>query len=114
MKVDFSEYARKMDKTLDVLAERFHVGKTKLKADFKKITDMPIHTFRLRQQLHAARSQMARTDASLAQVASDCGFTDESHLIRAFRAEYGITPGAFRKKYLGDFRNTEHISNYKP
>ena len=93
--------------TVDHLAERFHVGKTKLKADFKKITDMPIHTFRLQQQLQSARAQIARTDAPLAQIASDCGFTDESHLIRAFRSAYGVTPGAFRRKYMGNLKSNE-------
>ena len=100
--------------TTEVLAKRFHVGQTKLKSDFKKITNMPIHTFRLREQVRTARMQMATSTEPLAKIAVDCGFTDESHLIRAFRAEYGFTPGVFRKKYMGDFRNAEHQGNRHP
>ena len=100
--------------TTESLAKRFHVGQTKLKADFRRITNMPIHTFRLRQQVRTARIQIAASSEPLAKIAADCGFTDESHLIRAFRAEYGINPGVFRKKYMGDFRKAEHHNNYRP
>lgn len=100
--------------TTDDIAAKFHVGKTKLKADFKKITNTPIHTYRLRQQLRAARTKMVSSKVPLAEIAMDCGFTDESHLIRAFRAEYGLTPGVFRRKYMGDFKKAERHSNYNP
>lgn len=81
------------------LANRFHVGQTKLKADFKKVTGTPLHTFQLQQILHSARAQMASTNKPLAQIAYDYGFADETHLIRAFRKQYGETPGVFRRRY---------------
>jgi AraC-like DNA-binding protein len=31
----------------------------------------------------------------LARVAAECGFHDQPHLTRAFRAHVGITPGRF-------------------
>ena len=84
--------------TTAALADQFHVGKTKLEKDFKNCTGHTIHAFRLRVQLQAARLQLVTTDNSLAQIAEHCGFTDHSHLIRCFRAEYGITPGQYRKE----------------
>ena len=89
--------------TTESLAERFHVGKTKLNNDFKRITNMSIHAYRQEQQLRAVRTKLASSKAPIVQIAMDCGFTDESHLIRAFQARYGVTPGAFRKKYKADF-----------
>ena len=91
------EQLKNADLTTAVLAEQFHVSKTKLEEDFKRCTGFTIHAFRLRVQLQAARLQMITTKKSLAQIADDCGFTDHSHLIRCFRAEYGITPGRYRK-----------------
>lgn len=85
--------------TTAALAERFHVGKTKLEEDFKNCTGHTIHVFRLRSQLQAARLQLITTDHSLSQIANDCGFTDHSHLIHCFRAEYGTTPGRYRKEF---------------
>lgn len=84
--------------TLAQLAERFHVSQTKLKNDFKKLTSMPIHMFRRHVQLQTARMLLETTQTELAQIAYSCGFSDESYFIRAFRKEYGITPGAYRKQ----------------
>jgi AraC-like DNA-binding protein len=45
------------------------------------------------------RSERARaligTGNSLAQVAADCGFADQSHMTRAFAGHFGFTPGAW-------------------
>ena len=89
------------------LAERFHVSKNKLEADFKQATGQTIHTFRMQIQLQSAKFMLINTKQSLAQIAVACGFTDESHLIRAFRKEYGITPGTFRKEHKNDPRWTK-------
>lgn len=91
--------------TIEGLAAQFHVGTTKLKTDFKKITGTTIHSFRLRQQVQNARVLLASTKLPMAQIAIDCGFTDESHLVRAFHKEYGTTPGVFRRKYIADFKS---------
>ena len=85
--------------TTALLAKQFHVSKNKLEKDFKNCTGHTVHAFRLRVQLQAARLQLVTTEKSLAQIASDCDFTDRSHLIRCFRKEYGITPGQCRKNY---------------
>ena len=95
------EKPKNTDLTTTALAERFHVGKTKLEKDFKNCTGHTIHAFRLQVQLQAARLQLMTTEKSLAQIAEHCGFTDHSHLIRCFRAEYGITPGQYRKELKG-------------
>lgn len=97
------EQLKNTDLTTVVLAEKFHVSKTKLEEDFKRCTGHTIHAFRLRVQLQAARLQLITTQKTLAQIADDCCFTDHSHLIRCFRAEYGMTPGQYRK----------HIKNYQ-
>ena len=37
------------------------------------------------------------TDLSLAAVATDCGYADQSHLTRDFRARFGLAPSDFRR-----------------
>jgi len=34
-------------------------------------------------------------------VAQEAGFADQSHLTRAFKARYGMTPGRFRALIVG-------------
>lgn len=53
-----------------------------------------------KRRLHKAVSLIARR-RTLACAASELGFVDESHLHRAFVAEFGMTPGAFRRLALG-------------
>lgn len=84
--------------TLTSLSKRFHVSPTKLKNDFKRITGTPVNTFSVQSRLQKARILLETGDASQAWIAQICGFADESHFIRTFRKQYGITPGAFRKK----------------
>lgn len=97
--VDFLQHHWSEKLTIPELAEKFHVGTTKLKKDFKHITTETIHGYQLRMQLHAARRLLNSTELPLVQIASECGFTDESHLIRSFRKDLGITPGASRLRH---------------
>ncbi len=51
-----------------------------------------------RLRLDAARAALERPGSDLADVAQECGFADQSHLTRAFRKAFGVTPGAFRRR----------------
>lgn len=49
-------------------------------------------------QLRVDRTKaLLPTSASLADIACECGFADQSHLTRLFRRQFGLTPGAYRK-----------------
>lgn len=85
--------------SLEDLAQGFFVSKTKLKSDFKRIIGMPILAFRRQVQLQNACALLETTKMDMAQIAGECGFSDESYFIRVFRKQYGITPGTYRKKF---------------
>lgn len=50
-----------------------------------------------RIMLETAAELLANTDRSVTDIASDCGFTNVSHLSMRFRERYRITPLAYRK-----------------
>lgn len=54
--------------------------------------------FQRRLRLEQALRFVGETDAPLSQVALMCGFCDQSHLSRAFKAAYGCAPAAFRRR----------------
>jgi AraC-like DNA-binding protein len=49
----------------------------------------------MNRRVNAARQQLGRGD-SPAEVALACGFFDQSHLSRVFKAHTGVTPGVYR------------------
>lgn len=64
---------------------------------FRMTTGMPPHRWRLAQRVQRARELLDSTALSLAEIAQICGFSDQSHLTRAFAAANGATPGAYRR-----------------
>ncbi|MGL5808658.1 MAG: helix-turn-helix domain-containing protein [Nocardioides sp.] len=49
-----------------------------------------------RLRIDHAATLLATTDQLLAEIATACGFYDQSQLTRVFRAQTGLTPGAYR------------------
>ena len=97
--ITFLEESTGEKMTSKQIAERFHVSRNKLEADFKQATGQTIYAFRMQLQLQSARVLLATTNQSLVTIANTCGFTDQSHLIRSFRKKFGVTPGTFRERY---------------
>lgn len=66
----------------------------RLLRSFKARMGMPPHAYHLALRLAKAR-RLIQAGHPMAQVAATCGFADQSHLIRRFRRQFGLTPGAY-------------------
>jgi len=64
---------------------------------FREVTGVTPHQFILRSRLRRAASRLAHTADSILDVAFDCGFGDVSNFNRTFRAEFGLSPRAYRR-----------------
>jgi AraC-like DNA-binding protein len=65
---------------------------------FKRTFDETPHAFILGRRLHRAGELMLTTDAALSEIAVACGFSDQAHLSKAFRARHGQSPAAWRRE----------------
>jgi AraC family transcriptional regulator len=64
---------------------------------FKKgFADSP-HRYLMRRRLERALGMMLTTNASLGQIAGDCGFADQAHFNKLFRRLVGESPRAWRR-----------------
>ncbi len=52
-------------------------------------------------RLEWAKTQLALEEVSLARLAADAGFADQSHFTRAFRLHTGLTPSRYRELVQG-------------
>jgi AraC-like DNA-binding protein len=93
-----SEYAR--DLRLDDLARVAGRSRFRVTRAFAAAYGLPPHAYLTRRRLEAARERLAAGEPA-ALVAADVGFADQSHLIRRFKASYGITPGQFQAACTG-------------
>lgn len=66
-----------------------------IKAFANTVGVAPYHWF-VRQRIARAASLLETETMSLAQIAIECGFSDQSHFTRSFSGTYGMTPGRWR------------------
>ena len=64
---------------------------------FKRATGLPPHQYVIARRVERARQLLqGRSDVSLADVAADAGFSDQSQFCHHFKRLVGVTPGQFR------------------
>jgi AraC-like DNA-binding protein len=80
--------------SLEQLAAIAGVSKYHLVRTFRAAVGVPPHTYQLRLRLTRSLF-MLRQGIPLSAVAYELGFADQSHFTRAFRGDYGTTPGAW-------------------
>jgi AraC family transcriptional regulator len=64
---------------------------------FKQSTGLAPHRWLLQRRVSKAKTLLRDPSLSLAEVALECGFADQSHFTRVFGQWFGTTPGAWRR-----------------
>lgn len=64
---------------------------------FKRTTGLPPHRWLMEQRLKRAKALLLDPSKSLADVATSCGFADQSHFTRVFSGRVGATPGVWKR-----------------
>jgi AraC family transcriptional regulator len=68
-----------------------------LAATFRRFYGETMGEFVQKLRVERAKAMLAETKMSLAEIAGECGFADQSHFTRVFKKQAGVTPGAFRR-----------------
>ncbi len=75
------------------------LSERQLRRRFLEEFGMGIAEFVIKLRTHAAADALLKSDESLAAIAQETGFCDQSAFTRAFRAQMGMTPRAYRLRY---------------
>lgn len=82
--------------TIKSIAARVFVHPIYLARAFKEREGMTIGEYQLKMRVRKAMNLIFTTAQPVTDIAFEAGFTDASHLVRAFRAYYHVTPHKFR------------------
>jgi len=74
------------------LAQVAGVSASHFKALFKRSTGLPVHQFVVRRRVERARLLLQERTTTIADVAAQTGFANQSHLARWMRRVAGVTP----------------------
>lgn len=78
------------------LAEEAGLSPYHFLRSFLQVTGLTPHQYVRRSRLRRAATRLALGKERVLDVALDCGFRDVSNFNRAFRAEFGMNPSAYR------------------
>jgi AraC-like DNA-binding protein len=82
--------------TIDALAEIAQIPAERFGGAFRDVTGMSVRQWQMDHRVRGAQRLLAdNPNESLAEVATLCGFADQSHFSRAFLKVVGLTPTAW-------------------
>ena len=80
------------------LAEQAGMSCDQLDRRMKRVFRLSTKKFIMKSRLEEATRLLVNSDRSLVEVATDCGFADQSAFTRHFRAAVQVTPAVYRKQ----------------
>jgi AraC family transcriptional regulator len=99
--VDYMHSHLGQDLSLESIAEATGLSTFHFSRLFKRSAGLSPHQYLIRLRLERARELLLRSRGSMAEIAVQSGFCDQSHFAMHFKRIYGVTPKAFARKLRG-------------
>lgn len=84
--------------TIDSLAEYLNYNAKYINRVFRKETGSSIHQFILKYRVQRSQRLLQKTELSITEIASFCGFSSQTHFSSVFSKTVGLTPSEYRKQ----------------
>ena len=84
--------------TLEQLAQSVHMNRNYFSTLFTKLMGCTVSDYLMRRRLKHAATLLLTTDSSILSTAMDSGFRNVSYFNRAFRRQFGLSPGRYRRQ----------------
>ena len=95
--LDYIDDGSDTELTLAHMAVLAHMSPFYFERLFKESTGQTVHTYVMARRLEKSYRLLLSSSLSLAQIAAEMGFADQSHFERRFKSRFGVPPGALRK-----------------
>lgn len=95
--VDWMERHAVEELTMSDISEKLGMSRKTLEREFQRKTGMSPARYRMKCRLGRARDLLRYSRKTLAEIAAECGFHDQSHFSRVFLKEAGKSPGSWRR-----------------
>lgn len=82
--------------SIEFIAEKIGIGKTKLKIGFKKYFRMGLFTYLREQRMIKAAELLVHSNRTIKEIAKATGFKYYSNFISAFTTYHGLPPSRYR------------------
>ena len=83
--------------TIPALSRRACLSATTFKEAFRRLYSLPVHTWLRQRRMERAAELLNTSGLNLEGVAKAVGYSSVSQFAAAFRQQYGVTPGQYRK-----------------
>ena len=93
---------------IEELADLARLSSSHFSRAFRATAGQSPYDYVLGRRMAFAKHLMAKTDASLSEIALDCGMSDQAHLCKVFRRTFGTTPNAWRRPQRTEAKSTLH------
>ncbi len=80
------------------LASMAGTGPAQFARLFKRAMKVTLHQYIIYRRIERAREMLATTEMPIAEIAQECGFSDQVHLTRFFGRLVGLSPASYRRK----------------
>jgi AraC-like DNA-binding protein len=79
------------------LARECGLSRAHFSRAFRRSVGVAPHNWLIEQRIVLSKKKLRDDRLSLADVAAECGFSDQSHLTRVFKQTVGVSPGVWRR-----------------
>jgi AraC family transcriptional regulator len=100
---DFLNANLRGDVSLDSIAAECNLSVSHFAHAFRRTFGRPPHRWLMDRRLDAVKHLLLNSRLTLAEIASDCGFADQSALNRSFKRVLGESPGEWRRSRKGHY-----------
>lgn len=97
--VDYIREHHRERLTVGQLAARAQLSPRQLHRKFRAVFGLSVREFLVKTRIQAASDALLHSDQSIAQIAGELGFCDQSAFTQSFRKHMGLTPRRFRLRY---------------